>query len=617
MLHRKLAVSATALVLLGTVATTLPISSAHAAAARASYSGTIAVTDWQFPAQTNLGGNQAASVADAELIGAISDGYVGLDAKGNFYADMVTQVPTTANGGIKVVGGNEVVTYVLKPNLKWSDGQAITHQDLIAPLLLDLAPEVNQIDPYSRIKSITFSGDDMVLTFYGIYAPAISYAQPGLPNNTTPVPVHYFQSKYGGEFPTSLLNNYTYDAVKAYFASSAYKGSSFQKLINSWLNDSYISPKDVFNGAYMLSEWTQDQRITLVPNPYYNILPADPSHPRLAKLQFVAVSSSETALTQALQASDTYSSLDKAEDFQLIDVASLDKSKYHISLTPALEYEHLELNEAAPGNPALRDVRVRQAIYYSLNKQAYLSALFPAVNWKDIALTSPLPAVSPWSINSQLPANPYDSAKAASLLASAGYATSLSGGGRHLELTLTTTNNATRIRSAQLLQRVWGQAGISIKIRYVPSYGSNGNGLFDSYQDGGILSRHTFDIAEFAFSTSPDPDQAVQNFLPTQIANASTPGGVNYIQVQDPKLVQFFMDARTTLDDAKRKADYANYQNYMITQGYNISLFNRPNIIAYKGTIGNFKPNSTQAGNEWNAYQWWYDPTGSQKALVS
>lgn len=608
----------TALVLLGTVATTLPVSSAHAAAAKASYAGTVAITDWQFPAETNMGGNQAASVADFEVVGALADSYLGLNSKGNFYADMVTQVPSTANGGIKEVSGNEVVTYNLRPNMKWSDGQAITHADMVAPLLLDLAPEVNQVDPYARIKSIVFTGDNMAITYSGLYAPALSYGQPGLPNVTTPVPVHYFQAKYGGTFPSDLLSNYTYAAVSAYFSGSSYKGSSFQKLINAWLSDSYISPKDVFNGPYMLGDWTSGQRITLVPNPNYNILPADPNHPRVAKIQFVEVSSSEAALTQALQASDTYNSLDKAEDFQLTDLASLYKSKYNVTLSPALSYEHLEINEAAPGNPALKDVRVRQAIYYAINKQAYLNAEFPAVkDWKQIALTSPLPAVSPWSINGQLPLNPFDKAKAQSLLAAAGYANSPGSSGNHLSLTFTTSNNATRIRSAQLLQRIWGQVGINIKIRYVPAYGSNGNGLFDSYQDGGILSRHFFDITEFAFTTSPDPDQAVQNFLPSQIGSAASPNGVNYIQVRDPKLVQFFMDARVTLDNAKRQADYSSYQNYMIQQAYNISLYNRPNIIAFKGTIGNFKPNSTQAGNEWNAFEWWYDSTGGQKALSS
>ena len=402
MIQKKMAIPAAFILTLGTAAGALPAGSAHARGAQANYSGTVAITDWQFPVATGIGGNTTASVADAELASALYDSPLGVDAKGNFFPDLVTAVPSTANGGIKTVGGNEVITLHLKPNLKWSDGQPITHDDLYAPLLLDLAPEVNQTDPYARINSVTFPGNDMVITYDGLYAPALSYGIPGLPNATTPVPIHYFESKYGGKFPSSLLGGYSHAKLTAYFASS-YKGSSFQKLINTWLGDSYISPKDVFDGPYKIGEWTQDQRVTLVPNTYYTALPADPKHPRLAKIQFVEVSTSESALATALQASSTYGSIDKAEDFQLTDLAALYKSKYQVLLPAALGYEHLELNQAAPGNPALRDIRVRQALLYAINKQAYIQAEFPAVkDWKSVALTSPLPGVSPWSNNSKI-----------------------------------------------------------------------------------------------------------------------------------------------------------------------------------------------------------------------
>src|SRR5207248_2541647 len=166
------------------------------------------------------------------------------------------------------------------------------------------------------------------------------------------------------------------------------------------------------------------------------------------------------------------------------------------------------------------------------------------------------------------------------------------GSGKHLNLIFSTTTAGPRIRSAQLLQRIWAQIGVNIKISYVPAYGSNGNGLFDSFQDGGILARHRFDIAEFAFTTSVDPDQSVQNFLPVNIADATHTAGVNYIQVRDPKLINFFTQARVTLDDAKRHQLYADFQRYMVDQAYNVSLYNRPGMAVFKGTIGNFKPNA-------------------------
>src|SRR5581483_11164329 len=115
----------------------------------------------------------------------------------------------------------------------------------------------------------------------------------------------------------------------------------------------------------------------------YSALPADPKHPRLAKIQFVEVSTNPPALVQALTAASTYNSIDKAEDFALTDLATLYKSKYQVIVPQALQYEHLELNQGAPGNPALRDVRVRQALALSIDKQAYITAEFPALkDWR-------------------------------------------------------------------------------------------------------------------------------------------------------------------------------------------------------------------------------------------
>ncbi len=99
---------------------------AQAHTASDTFSGTISITDYQVP--NALGGGGASSAeANQELISAMDDSALGLDNKGNFYADLATAVPSTANGGIKVVNGNEVITYHLKPNQKWSDGSPVTN----------------------------------------------------------------------------------------------------------------------------------------------------------------------------------------------------------------------------------------------------------------------------------------------------------------------------------------------------------------------------------------------------------------------------------------------------------------------------------------------------------
>lgn len=603
MLHKRLAVPTAALIAFsGALGYTQRATPAHARAASDNYSGSIAITDYQFPDSLNLGGAFSNGVADVEVSGAMLDTLFGYDQNGNFFPDLATAVPSTKNGGIKTVGGNEVVTWHLKPGQKWSDGSPITPNDYILNLVFDFAPEYNATLGVDKINTVTFSGNDMIVTYKGLYAPAIAYGTPA------PYPLEYFEKKYGITIDSNLTTSYDAAKLAALYKSASYKGSTLQKFVNKWVGDTYTSPKDVFNGPYKLQEWTPDQRITLVPNTFYSALPADKSHPRPAKIQFVVVSENPNTLVQDLSSSGTYASLDKAEDFGLTDIPALKRSKYQIIVPDALLFEHLELNLK---NAALKDVRVRQALYYGLDKIRYLQAEFPgldAATYNKIALTSPLPSVSPWSNNSKLPKNGYDPAKAKALLAAAGYA-------KGLQLNFVTTNSSFRIRSAQLLQRLWALIGVTTKIRYVASFGSNG--LFSTYADGGLLYHRNFDIAEFAFGTSPDPDQTIANVEPQFIPDATHPTGENYIGMNDPKVTSLMEQARVAIDDAKRHQLYDNWQTYFVQQAYWIMLFNRPNIIASKGTIGNFKANVTQAGNEWNTWEWWVDPSASQKAQTS
>lgn len=605
MQRTKLAIPAAAIVLLSSSLGYGRLANpAHARVASADYSGTVAITDWQFPDSLGLGGAYSAGVANVEVSGAMIDSPLGFDQKGNFYADLATEVPSTSNGGIKTVGGNEVVTVHLKPNQKWSDGSPVTNADYIATMMFDFSPEYNATSGVDRINTITFSGNDMVITYKGLFAPALS-------NIIGPEPLEYFQKKYGIKADAGLFASYDANRVAAYYKGASYKGSNWQKLVNKWVGDSYNTPSDIFNGPYKLAEWTPDQRITLVPNTFYNALPADPKHPRPAKIQFVVVSENANTLVQSLSASSTYNSIDKAEDFQLTDVVALRRSKYQVIVPDALFYEHLELNL---GSGPLKDVRVRQALLYGIDKMRYLQALFPgldAATYTKIALSSPFPSTSPWSNNSSLPKSFYNPARSRALLAAAGYGP----GGKKLHLLFVTTPASARIRSSQLLQRLWAQIGVDVRIKYATAFGQNG--LFEKYADGGLLYHRRFDIAEFAFSTPPDPDSQVNISEPQYIPDATHPTGQNYIGLNDARVTNDLEQARTTLDEAKRHQFYNDFQTYFVNQAYWISLYNRPNIIAFKGTIGNFKPNVTSAGDEWNAFEWWVDPSGSQKAAAS
>lgn len=569
-----------------------PLAAGHAGAA---FAGSIAITDWQFPDSTPLGGAYTSSGANRELAGALGAGLLGYDPQLTYFPDLAAAVPTATNGGIGVAGGNDVLTIHRKHGQRWSDGSPITDADYVIGLLLDRTPEVSRTFGIDRIRTVAFSGDDLIITYAGVYTAALAY---GLPS---PLPLAYLERKYGTALPAALTAGYNADAVTAYLQSSDYQGSALQHLARSWLADRYIAPGDIFAGPYRIAAWMPGQRVTLVPNPYYAALPPDPDHPRPATIVFLAVDSSPDTLAQQMVTATTYNTIDEAAGFDPLDLSLLQRSSYRIITQDAVGAMHLVLNLASR---PLRDIRVRQALLYAIDKRAYLHALFPdagAAALDALSLTSPIPSASPWSNNAALPRNPYFPLKARILLANAGYATSLGGPGNHLMFTLYTAPTPTARRSAELLQSFWARIGVSLQVRYAPPSGPNG--LLSSYGDGGILARRHFDIAQVGLALPPDPDIDLRDFDPTAIPDADHPNGGNFGGVNDPQLVDYLQRARVASNDADRAAIYNDFQVYLYRQAYWIMLYNSQNIVLVKGTIGNFQPNPQ--GNQWNAWQWW------------
>ncbi len=536
---------------------------------RSTAAGTVAITDWQFPDGCGPGGG---TVVDEEVCIAMLEGGISpqplfsVDNHAYYVPDFAESLPTVANGGAKVVGGNLVVTYKLRPNLRWSDGVALTPNDFIFGTKLEIAAGntfgVDQITTYKALNSTTLQ-----VTYKGTYAPYYSIGQPYC------LPQHYLTKKYG----TSDIT-----AMAAKFG-----------------NDLYNSPSDVWDGPYKLQSFTTGQSVVMVPNPYYAGPPS--AHPRLAQLRFVNISADESGLAAALGSSRA--GVDTAEDFQYTDVPVLRKSSYHITVQPSLEYEFLELNVSG----ALADQRVRQALNDAVNKAAYFQAMFPAISTSQVnsyLLRSPVPNTSPWADKS-LPVNQYDPSKAKRLLAAAGYATSYYGSGKHLTLRFYSTSAPIREKSYGILSRYWASVGIHMVAEF-PKGGGNG-GLFSPYNLNGILAQRRFDVAQFTYSVAPDPQTLEENFNPSLIPTPAKHGNtdLNYMGVTDQQQFNLLVQARTAIDTSQRHTIFDQWQRLESQQVYWIMLFNRANITATNGTIGNYAPNPTSQGNEWNSWEWY------------
>jgi peptide/nickel transport system substrate-binding protein len=132
-MKRTLATLFLALVLLlsacGKGATQPPATAAPAAttAPAAKMGGTVVLILPEEPTTLNYYASDAAivrQVADATSM----TGLTMVNEKGDFYPVLATGLPTQANGGLSA--DNLTVTWKLLPDLKWSDGQPLTSDDV-------------------------------------------------------------------------------------------------------------------------------------------------------------------------------------------------------------------------------------------------------------------------------------------------------------------------------------------------------------------------------------------------------------------------------------------------------------------------------------------------------
>ena len=119
--------------------------------------------------------------------------------------------------------------------------------------------------------------------------------------------------------------------------------------------------------------------------------------------------------------------------------------------------------------PDLRDVRVRRAIAYAIDKQALVDRL---TGGTAVPGTADQPAFSPY-YEPDVARYPHDPAKARTLLRQAGYTFSPDGmatkRGRPLSLQLSyNVENATRRNAAVQIRRCWRRPGIDAPIKPIP-----------------------------------------------------------------------------------------------------------------------------------------------------
>ena len=275
----------------------------------------------------------------------------------------------------------------------------------------------------------------------------------------------------------------------------------------------------------------------------------------IQKIRFAVV---PDAITRALELRK--GSADLASNAIPADMLPVLAAEKHLKVESAggTQVQYLTFNTI---DPALRDVRVRQAIACAIDRDLIIRTLLAGRARPAYSL---LPEQH-WAYTNDVPRYEYDPARSRRLLDEAGLRPAADG--VRLRLTLkTSTDDGTRLLAATLQQQL-ARVGIALEIR---SYESATylqdltRGSFQMYALRWIGGNEQPDIFGYAFSSARIP-----------------PKGANRGRYRNPALDKLLSDADQSTDQERRKADYIEAQQILARELPAINLWYQDTVIVY------------------------------------
>jgi peptide/nickel transport system substrate-binding protein len=303
-------------------------------------------------------------------------------------------------------------------------------------------------------------------------------------------------------------------------------------------------------GPFRFVEQEVDKEVVLERNPL-----SWQGVPKITRLRFNVVPDGTTRALELRKGS-----ADVAQNALTSDMTwSLRRDpKLEFATTPGTVVQYLTFNLR---DPYLRDVRVRQAIAYAMNRPLIIDTL---LRGNARPADSLLPQTH-WAYNGDVTHYTFDPAKARSLLDAAGYKPGVDGIRFHLEMK-TSNDEGTRLL-AMALQQQLRAVGIALDVRsfeFATFYSDISHGAFAIYGLRWIGGNEDPDIFRYAFASSSFP-----------------PRGANRGTFSNAELDKLLQLAATESDQEKRRVAYARVQQILADDLPSLPLWFLDSMIVY------------------------------------
>ncbi|MFG1624652.1 ABC transporter substrate-binding protein [Kribbella sp. NPDC049227] len=422
---------------------------------------------------------------------------------------------------------------------KWSDGQPITADDAawtFNKMITDDAAKFGNGPAVANFASVTANGQELTIK--------LKTPQASMLDNPVPImPKHIWEkvkdiSKYeADEFPT------------------------------------------VGSGPYKAVEYKKDQFVRLEANPDYWR-----GRPKIDELQVIFYDNPAAAIV-GLKKGD----IDLIGRLNPPDFEALEGDGNIVQWnTQGRRASYLQINHGATttddkpigdGHPALKDVRVRTALHYAIDKQKLVDEVQNGLaKPADGSIIPPLYKDFFWEASGGEKVT-YDVAKANKILDDAGYTKGPDGirtmpdGSRKLQFRFSIhTDTPIEDKLAEYLTGWFKEIGIGLSTKRLDSTKFT--------EETGVTA--LFDIAISGWSVNPDPEEVLGTHLCSRRPTASGQGGGTESFYCDPQYEDLYLQQQKELDRPKRAAIIKKMEERLYTDAPVIALYYPNDLEGYR-----------------------------------
>jgi peptide/nickel transport system substrate-binding protein len=445
----------------------------------------------------------SSDTASSQVIAMLFEGLLSSKPNGDLVPGLAEAMPQVSSDGT-------TYTFKLRKNLKWSDGQPLTSDDVLFTFNLMFAPDYKDVNSPRRtdleqnLQSIT-APDPLTIVFKtkGVWSPFLAlHAQREI------MPKHVL-----GSLPPKGINTADFNSAPS-----------------------------ATNGAFKFVRWDKGQQVVLARNDNYF------RGPTLLDQYVYKVAPDSVTLTNLLKTGEVdFGPVDPSLWDSLATVDTLNRlTPFGV---PTFTFYAYNLDPAKSGGKMFADKAVRQALLFALDRQQMADKVY----FKQATIADSVEPPISWAHSNAKPSYGFDKNKAQSMLDAAGWTKGSDGirakGGVQLKFEMITNQgNKQRESLLQIMQQSWADIGVSATPRLIqfPQLVTQ------------ITNQRTFEVFLVGFNFQQDPDES-QLFAST----AANPGGFNGFQFKNPQVDTVLKQAASTLDQGKRKQLYAQFQDLM------------------------------------------------------